>query len=145
MNPTTFLAHFAHPHAPNLALLGHVPPVILIHLAFAVLAFVIGAIQIIGPKGTMTHRILGWTWVVMMMTVAVSSFFIHVINPAGFSLIHLLSVLTVIVLPLGVYAARRHRIDVHSRIMTRTYVGALVIAGIFTFFPGRLIWQMFFG
>ncbi len=145
MNPAAFLAHFAHPHAPNFGLLAHVSPVILIHLGFAVLAFIIGAIQIIGPKGTLMHRILGWTWVVMMLIVAVSSLFIHIINPAGFSLIHVLSVVTLIALPLGVYFARRHRADVHSRIMTRTYVGALVIAGIFTFFPGRLIWQMFFG
>ena len=142
---TPFLAHFAHPHAPNLALLNGVSPVILIHLGFAVLAFVIGAIQIIGPKGTTMHRILGWSWVVMMLTVAISSFFIHLINPAGFSLIHVLSVVTLIALPLGVYAARRHKVDTHGRIMTRIYVGALIIAGIFTFFPGRLMWQMFFG
>ena len=145
MNPTSFLAHFAHPHAPNFALLAHVPLVILIHLGFAVLAFGIGAVQIIGPKGTLMHRILGWTWVVMMLTVAISSLFIHIINPAGFSLIHLLSVLTLIMLPVGVYAARRHRVDLHGRTMTRLYVGALILAGIFTFFPGRLMWQMFFG
>ena len=145
MDPTAFLAHFAHPHAPNFALLAHVSPVILIHLGFAVVAFVIGAIQIIGPKGTLAHRILGWSWVVMMLTVAVSSFFIHIINPSGFSLIHLLSVVTLIALPLAVYAARRHKVDMHSRIMTRLYVGALIIAGIFTFFPGRLMWAMFFG
>ena len=91
------------------------------------------------------HRILGWTWVVMMMTVAVSSFFIRTINPGGFSLIHILSVFVVCILPLGVYAARRHRVDMHRRIMTNTFIGGLVIAGVFTFFPGRLIWQMFFG
>jgi uncharacterized membrane protein len=139
------LSQFAHPHAPNLALLAHVSPVIVVHLCFAVLAFVIGLIQLFGPKGTTMHRILGWTWVVMMMTVAISSFFIHAINPAGYSLIHLLSVFTVCVLPVGVYAARRHNINLHKRIMTNTFFGALVIAGIFTLFPGRLMWQMFFG
>ncbi len=139
------LNSFAHPHAPNLALLGHVSPVILVHLGFAVLAFVIGLIQLLGPKGTGMHRVLGWTWVVMMMTVAISSFFIHVINPKGFSLIHILSVITVCALPLGVYAARRHNVNLHSRIMRNVFLGALVIAGIFTFFPGRLVWQMFFG
>lgn len=139
------LAQFAHPHWPNFALLAHVSPVILVHLGFAVLAFVIGAVQIIGPKGTTMHRILGWSWVVMMLTVAVSSFFIHIINPAGFSLIHLLSVVTMVALPLAVYAARRHKVDVHGKAMTRLYVGALIIAGVFTFFPGRLMWQMVFG
>lgn len=139
------LSNFAHPHAPNFALLAHVSPVIVVHLMFAVIAFGIGLIQFIGPKGTLPHRILGWTWVVMMMTVAISSFFIHVINPAGYSLIHILSVITVCALPLGVYAARRHKVDLHKRIMRNVYVGGLVVAGVFTFFPGRLIWQMFFG
>ena len=81
----------------------------------------------------------------MMMTVAISSFFIHVINPKGFSLIHILSVVTIIVLPIAVYAARRHNVKLHSGMMTRTFLGALVVAGIFTLFPGRLMWQMFFG
>lgn len=139
------LSNFAHPHAPNLALLAHVSPVIVIHLVFALIAFGIGLIQFIGPKGTLPHRILGWTWVVMMMTVAISSFFIHAINPAGYSLIHILSVITVCALPLGVYAARRHKVDLHKRVMRNVYVGGLLIAGVFTFFPGRLIWQIFFG
>jgi uncharacterized membrane protein len=139
------LSYFAHPHAPNLGLLGHVSPVVVVHLGFAVAAFAIGLIQLLGPKGTLPHRILGWTWVAMMMTVAVSSFFIHAINPKGFSLIHILSVVTLCLLPLGVYAARRHHVNLHRRVMTNTFIGALVIAGIFTFFPGRLVWQMFFG
>jgi len=138
-------AYFAHPHAPNLGLLCHVSPVIAIHFAFAVAAFALGLIQLLGAKGTMTHRVLGWTWVAMMMTVAVSSFFIRGINPGRFSLIHILSVVTVCTLPLGVYAARRHNVKMHGRTMTSLFVSALVIAGIFTFFPGRLVWRMFFG
>ena len=137
--------YFAHPHAPNLALLADVSPVVAVHLGFALAAFVIGLIQVLGPKGTLPHRILGWTWVAMMMTVAVSSFFIHGINPHGFSLIHVLSLLTVCSLPLGVHAARRHQVARHGRIMSGMFVGGLVVAGVFTFFPGRLIWQMFFG
>ena len=139
------LSNFAHPHAPNLALLAHVSPIILIHMMFALVAFAIGLIQLLGPKGTLPHRILGWTWVVMMMTVAISSFFIRVIKPGSFSLIHILSVITVCALPLGVYAARRHNVDLHRRIMRNVFLGGLVIAGVFTFFPGRLIWQMVFG
>ncbi len=145
-----FLAHFAHPHAPDFSVFAHASPVILIHLVFAVLAFGIGAFQVIGASyfrmgGVAIHRILGWTWVMMMAVVAISSFFIHLINPAGYSLIHLLSILTVIMLPIGVYAARRHNVKQHSSIMTRLFLFALVVAGIFTFFPGRLMYQMVFG
>ncbi len=138
------LSYFVHPHAPNLALLAHVSPVIVVHLVFAVIAFAIGLIQLLGPKGTILHRILGWTWVVMMATVAISSFFIHALNPKGYSIIHLLSVFVLCMLPLGVYAAKKHDVNRHGRIMTNLFIGGMVVAGIFTFFPGRLMWQMFF-
>lgn len=144
----SFLDHFAHPHLPNLALVGQVSPVIQIHLVAALIAFVIATIQIFGPKGTGLHRTLGWIWVILMFTVAGSSLFIHLINPhgfGGFSFIHILSGLTLVALPLMVYAARRHDVKTHKKIATNLYVGALIIAGVFTFAPGRLMWQMFFG
>ncbi|WP_443748814.1 DUF2306 domain-containing protein [Asticcacaulis solisilvae] len=144
----SFLDHFAHPHLPNLAPAMHVSPVIQIHLLAALMAFVIATIQIFGPKGTGLHRTLGWIWVVLMFTVAGSSLFIHLINPhgpGGFSFIHILSGLVLVMLPLMVYAARRHNVNLHRRIATNLYVGALIIAGVFTFLPGRLMWQMFFG
>lgn len=141
----SILEYFAHPHAPNLSLLGHVTPVVLIHLFAALIAFGIGAIQILGPKGTTMHRILGWTWVVIMAVVAGSSFFIRILNHGGFSLIHILSLVTLTMLPVGVYAARRRNVALHSRTMTRLYLLALVVAGVFTFFPGRLMYQMVFG
>ena len=139
------LEYFAHPHAPNLSLLNHVTPVIVIHLCAALIAFGIGAIQILGPKGTTMHRILGWTWVVIMAVVAGSSFFIRVINHGGFSLIHILSLVTLVALPIGVYGARKGNIKLHKGVMTRLYLFALIVAGLFTFFPGRLMYQMVFG
>ncbi len=108
-------------------------------------AFAVGAIQIFGPKGTTLHRILGWTWVIFMMTVAISSLWIRIINHGQFSFIHLFSVLTLIMAPMLVYAARKHDVKRHSGIAIRLYAGALLIAGLFTFLPGRLMWQMVFG
>jgi uncharacterized membrane protein len=29
--------------------------------------------------------------------------------------------------------------------MTWTFIGGLIIAGAFTFLPGRLMWELFFG
>jgi len=139
------LQAFAHPHAPDLALVAQQPMVIKIHLLAALGAFLVATIQIFGPKGTLPHRTLGWIWVVFMATVAVSSFFIQMINPHGFSLIHILSVVTLIVLPMLVLAARRHDVKAHRRYAINLYLGALVIAGAFTFMPGRLMWQVFFG
>jgi uncharacterized membrane protein len=140
-----YLSYFAHPHWPNVSLIGQQSLVIQIHLLTALLAFTIGAVQILGPKGTGLHRVLGWSWVLIMFTVAISSLFIKIINHGAFSFIHILSGVTLISLPLLVYAARKKRIDQHRRQAMRLYVGALMIAGLFTFFPGRLMWRIFFG
>lgn len=80
-----------------------------------------------------------------MATVAISSFFIRELNHGALSLVHLLSGWTVIILPMAVYAARRHEVAKHRGRMTGLFVGALVIAGLLTFFPGRLMWQVFLG
>jgi uncharacterized membrane protein len=48
-------------------------PVIQIHAFAAIAAFVIGAVQLSAPKGTIPHRLVGWLWAVSMLTVAISS------------------------------------------------------------------------
>jgi len=128
----SFLSYFAHPHWPTLSLIGQQSLVIQIHLLAAVAAFVVGAIQIFGPKGTTMHRILGWSWVIFMITVAISSLWIKLINHGQFSFIHLFSVVTLIAAPMLVYAARTHNVKRHSGIAIRLYAGALLIAGLFT-------------
>ncbi len=81
-----------------------------------------------------------------MAVVAASSFWIHEIRLLGpWSPIHLLSIFTLIVLPIAVWRARRHRIADNRRIMTMIFVGALVIAGLFTFLPGRIMHAVVFG
>src|SRR5882757_10160118 len=106
----------------------------------AMAAFVLGAVQLAAPKGTLPHRTLGWIWVGLMATVAASSFWIHQIRLFGpWSPIHLLSIFTLIVLPLGVWRAHHHEVAAHRRIMIFIFAGALVIAGLFTFVPGRIM------
>ena len=138
-------ALLSHPHAPNLALLAEQPFVIQLHILAALTALGIGTALLIGIKGNRRHRTLGWIWVSAMATVAISSFFIRTINPGHFSWIHLLSGWTVIALPMGVFAARKHNIRMHRRAMTGLFVGGLLVAGLFTFAPGRLMWQVVFG
>jgi uncharacterized membrane protein len=91
------------------------------------------------------HRVLGWTWVGLMLVVALSSFWIHELRLWGpWSPIHLLSILTLSTVPLAVLAARRHRVRAHRNAMITIFLGALVIAGLFTFLPGRLMYAVFF-
>ncbi len=132
-------------HAPDWALLARQPWVIRLHIAAALLALLLGTVQLVGVKGTGVHRLIGWSWVVAMVTVAISSLFIRQINPGSFSLIHLLSGWTLIALPMALFAVRRGRIANHARGMTWTFIGGLIVAGAFTFLPGRLMWEVFFG
>ncbi len=134
-----------HLHAPDLSLVARAPLAIQLHLSAALTAFAIGVAQLIGVKGTTAHRVLGWTWVIAIGTAAISSLFIREVNHGQFSFIHLLSGWTIIVLPMAVYAARRHRVARHGQMMAGLFVGGLIIAGVLAFLPGRLMWQMFFG
>ena len=133
------------PHAPDVSLLAAAPLAIRVHVLGAAGALLIGTMLLIGVKGTTVHRTLGWGWVVAMGTTAVSSFFIHRINPDGFSFIHLISGWSVIALPMAVYAARKHRVKAHRRGMVGLFVGGLLVAGVLSFLPGRLMWRVVFG
>lgn len=130
---------------PRLELIAQAGPAIQIHLVAVVLALAVGAWQLIGPKGTPAHRMLGWTWSLAMMAVALSSFFIRTVIDGWFSPIHLLSVTTLVGLPTAIWAAHRRDVRRHSRIMTSIYLGGMVVAGGFAFLPGRLLWRVFFG
>ena len=130
----------------SLAPLLDAAPAIPLHAFAAMAAFALGLVQFAAPKGTLPHRTVGWIWVGLMAVVAASSFWIHEIRLLGpWSPIHLLSIFTLIVLPIAVWRARRHRIADHRRIMTMTFVGALVIAGLFTLLPGRIMHAVVFG
>jgi uncharacterized membrane protein len=130
----------------SLAPLLNAAPAIQLHAFAALAAFAIGAIQLSAPKGTLPHRTVGWLWATLMVVVAVSSFFIHELRVWGpWSPIHLLSVFTLVALPLAVMHARRHRVDRHRHAMIAIFTGALVIAGIFTFAPGRIMHAVVFG
>ncbi len=130
----------------SLAPLLHAAPAIQIHGFAAMAAFALGIVQLTAPKGTLPHRTLGWLWVALMLTVSITAFFIHQIRMWGpWSPIHLLAIFTLIMLPVAVLAARRHAVERHRRAMVGIFVGALVIAGLFTFVPGRIMHAVAFG
>jgi len=82
----------------------------------------------------------------LLALVALSSFFINDIRTFGpFSAIHILSIVSLISLIHIVRSARSGRIKSHKYTIQGLYFGGLVGAGIFTFLPGRLMHQTFFG
>jgi uncharacterized membrane protein len=109
-------------------------------------AFALGVVQLAAPKGTLPHRTLGWIWAALMMAVAVSSFWIHQIRLLGpWSPIHLLSILVLVTVPLGIWRAHRHDVAGHRLTMIMIFSGALVVAGLFTLLPGRIMHAVLFG
>jgi uncharacterized membrane protein len=118
-------------------------PVIVTHTLAASLAVVLGAWLLQGRKGHRAHRVWGWVWVLCMATVAGISFAIR--RPDGLSWIHGLSVFTLVTLVTGVAAARTHKVAAHRKNMIALYIGALVITGLFTLLPGRLIGNAVWG
>ncbi len=82
----------------------------------------------------------------LMLTVAMSSLFIHTIRLWGpWSPIHLLSLLVLATLPLALWHARCHDVRRHRQAMPMLFTGALVIAGAFTLLPGRIMNAVVFG
>ncbi len=130
----------------SLAPLLNASPAIQIHAFAAMTAFALSLVQFAAPKGTLPHRTIGWIWVVLMTFVAGSSFWIHQLRVWGdWSPIHLLSIFTLIMLPLAVWRARTHKVQAHRWTMTFIFAGALVIAGVFTFVPGRIMYSVVSG
>ena len=130
----------------SLAPLLQASPAVQIHAAAAAAAFLLGLTQFALPKGTTRHRIAGWTWVALMVVVSATAFFIHELRVWGpWSPIHLLAIFTLVTLPLAVLHARRHRVPNHKRAMVSIFLGALVVAGLFTLMPGRIMHAVFFG
>ena len=130
----------------TLAPLLNASPVIQVHAFAAMAAFGLGIVQLAAHKGTLPHRTIGWFWVVLLAVIAISSFWIHELRIVGpFSPIHLLSVFTLMMLPRAVMAARRHNVTKHRGAMRGIFFGALVVAGLFTLLPGRIMHAVVFG
>ena len=116
------------------------------HAMAAMAAVILGGLQLASAKGTTQHRVLGWSWVLLMMYVSVSSFFISSLRLWGaFSPIHLLSVWTLFSLGMAIYHARKGNIRQHKIWMVLLYVLALLVTGVFTLWPGRVMHAVLFG
>lgn len=134
---------------PNFALFFNSDPIIIIHALAAFAALFMGIGLLLMTKGTDIHRFAGRVWVLFMLIVAISSFWISGIAQLGigigpFSPIHLLSVWTIYMLYRAVVHIRSGHVQKHQRAMKSLFYMAIVGAGFFTFMPGRLMFNVFF-
>jgi len=118
-------------------------PLIAAHAVAAGVALVLGGMVFMRPKGTSVHRWMGRAWVAIMTFVAAGSFGIRA--SGRFSWIHALSIFTLIMLARAIILAKNGRIDHHQRTMQGLYFGALILAGLFTLLPNRLLGNWLWG
>ena len=117
-----------------------------LHAIMAMIAIILGGIQLSMKKGVPIHKLLGRIWVGLMLIVAISSLFIHEIKLWGvYSPIHLLSLWTIFILGVGIYYVRVGNIKRHIQIMIATFFFALILTGFFTLMPGRVMHQILIG
>lgn len=117
------------------------PALVQAHTLFAVAALVSGAAILLLPKGTPQHRMMGRFAALSLVITALSSFGIV---RGGLSVIHLLSVVTLVSVSLGVVAIRQGNRTRHAAAMRGAWFG-LVGAALFTLLPGRVMNSVFFG
>lgn len=115
------------------------------HAISATVAVLLGPVIFYGPKGTTLHKRLGKLWALAMAFAIISSAFIWQIRLVGpFSPIHILTVLGAWGLIRGINHARKGRISAHEATIKSLYFWGLGVAGVFTFFPGRVMSRIFF-
>ena len=96
-------------------------------------------------RGDQLHRRLGWLWASALFLTALLSFGVRGVNGAVLSPIHLLSALTLVQVPMIVWYARRHQVARHRGAVRGMVIGALLVAGFFTFPFGRLMGRWLLG
>jgi len=130
----------------TLAPLLAAPAMVQLHAFSAMAALALGIVQLVAPRGTLPHRWLGRLWVLLMATVALSSFWItSAARGHRYSYIHLISLAVLILLPLAVMRARQGKVAAHGRLMISIFFGGLIIAGGATMLPGRIMGAVVFG
>lgn len=103
---------------------------------------------IANTKGTKIHVMFGRVYMIMMMITAIITLFMsahvgpRILNHFGW--IHCFSFLTLYTVPTAYWAIKKENIKSHKRKMILLYFGAIIIAGGFTFTPGRYLYELIF-
>ncbi len=127
-------------------------PLIAIHMSAAIAAIAIGPLALWARKGRRQrprlHRAFGYAWVTLMLATAISAIFIRdfaLPNIAGYTPVHLLVPIVMLMLVGAFWFLARGNINGHRKTMQNLYLGACVIAGGFTLLPGRFLGDLVLG
>lgn len=111
-------------------------PLVLIHVIAAGLVLVVGGAQILRPRRDAAHRWIGRSWIVVMIVVCTTSFFIH---PHGFSWLHALAVWTLFAISMGFWRIRSGDVRGHRAWMIGTWLGTVIAFAFAVLTPARLL------
>ena len=115
-----------------------------LHLATLAVVLAITPVMLLRKRGDSRHQLLGWIWSVCLFTTALVSLDMRTINNGGFSFIHILSVVTLIGVPVLIISARRRDLKRHRGQARAFVIGALLIAGFFSFPFNRMLGSWLF-
>ncbi|WP_166963715.1 DUF2306 domain-containing protein [Yeosuana marina] len=119
-----------------------------LHLATVLPCFIIGTVLLVIKKGTTIHVNFGRVYMILMLFTAMVTLFMPAhVGPKifnHFGWIHSFSFLTIYTIPTAYWAIKKGNVKAHKRKMILLYFGAIIIAGAFTFSPGRYLHDLFF-
>lgn len=129
------------------------PAPVIVHVATVVPAFFVGTwLLFLSRKGSRYHRLAGKIYLGLMGVTACAAIFIRsfagwsvTVGPLKLGLIHLFVLLTFQGIWRTLRAVRAGDIPAHQASMRGMYFGALIIAGLLAFAPGRIMHRMVFG
>ena len=116
---------------------------IAIHIVTVLPCVPLGAYLLLSTKGTKLHKALGKIWITLMVVTAIAITFVR--GGTDFSWIHIFVPITLLGAWQVVRTAQKGDLANHRRNITRMYLGALMIPGIFAFLPSRLMGMWLFG
>ncbi|HEX2011261.1 MAG TPA: DUF2306 domain-containing protein [Roseateles sp.] len=127
-------------------------PAIIIHIATASSALLLGPVALMLRKGSLGHRAIGYAWITAMLAAALSALFIRDLelpNIGGYTPIHLFVLLTFWAIANAIWAIAHGQIRRHRSSMWGAYLGGCVTAGALALLPqrylGHLLWHQWLG
>jgi uncharacterized membrane protein len=127
----------------GLAPLLSAPVQVQLHVILGVSALVVGAARLVLPEGNRLEHGMGWTFLALLLLTTLSALLIPMPagtpNLMGVTPMHGFAVVALAGAGAAVVAARqgdRHR---WNKIVTATFAGVLLMAGLFEVVPGRLL------
>lgn len=119
------------------------PLLVQLHLAAGLGALLTGAMRLIWPRTDQADVLLGWSFLVLLVFATATAVFLPMPpdspNLGGVTLGHGFTVFAVLGVAAAVVAARRGNRLVWRKIVTATFAGVLLMAGLFEMLPGRLL------